>query len=72
MNITTNQYRQGVKSCFLSTERPQVGEALKLIMPTCRGRRIIPVGEVQRVEAVGTSRCLVWVSKLAFVEGMNY
>lgn len=72
MNITTNQYRQGVKGCFLSTERPQVGEALKLIMPTCRGRRIIPVGEVQRVEAVGASRCLVWVSKLAFVEGMNY
>lgn len=72
MNITTNQYRQGVKGCFLSIERPQVGEALKLIMPTCRGRRIIPVGEVQRVEAVGTSRCLVWVSNLAFVEGMNY
>lgn len=72
MNITTTQYRQGVKGCFLSTERPQVGEDLKLVMLTSRGRRIIPVGEVLRVEAVGTSRCLVWVSTLAFVEGMNY
>ncbi|SBL37006.1 Uncharacterised protein [Klebsiella grimontii] len=72
MNITTTQYRQGVKGCFLSTEKPHVGESLTLVMPTCRGRRIIPVGEVQRVEAVGTSRFLVWVSKLAFVEGMNY
>lgn len=72
MNITTTQYRQGLKGCFISEERPQAGDSLALVMPTCRGRRIIPVGEVQRVEAVGTSRCLVWVSKLAFVEGMNY
>ncbi|HCM56639.1 MAG TPA: hypothetical protein DIS97_12165 [Citrobacter freundii] len=72
MNITTAQYRHGVKGCFLSTHRPQPGESLTLVMPTCRGKRFIPVGEVQRVEAVGSSRCLVWVSKLAFVEGMNY
>lgn len=72
MNITTNQYRQGVKGCFLSTNNPAPGERLTLIMPTCRGKRILPVGMVRRVEPVGTSRFLVWVSPLQFVEGMNY
>ncbi|AUY01024.1 hypothetical protein ATHEMM101B_10130 [Atlantibacter hermannii] len=72
MNITTGQYRQGVKGCFISSERPQPGEKLTLVMPTCRGKRIIPVGHVERIEAVGTARCLVWVSKLTPVEGMNY
>ncbi|EAO4249019.1 hypothetical protein CIM45_02415 [Salmonella enterica subsp. enterica serovar Newport] len=72
MNITTTQYRQGVKGCFLSAHRPQPGESLTLVMPTCRGRRFIPVGKVQWIEAIGSGRCLVWVSKLAFVEGMNY
>lgn len=72
MNITTSQYRQATKGCFLSDVTPEDGESLVLIMPTCRGRRIVPVGQVQRVEAVGAKRCLVWVSALAFVEGMNY
>ncbi|VAC22007.1 Uncharacterised protein [Enterobacter hormaechei] len=72
MNITTVQYRQGVKGCFLSNERPAPGEPLTLVMPTCRGKRIIPVGHVERTEAVGEARCLVWVSKLTAVEGMDY
>lgn len=72
MNITTRQYRQAMKGAFLSFHTPEPGERLELIMPTCRGKRIISVGDVQRTEPVGTNRCLVWVSKLAFVEGMNY
>lgn len=72
MNINTSQYRQASKGCFLSNIRPEDGEPLVLIMPTCRGKRVIPVGKVQRVESVGAQRCLVWVSGLAFVEGMNY
>lgn len=72
MNINTTQYRQGVKGCFLSANNPSPGERLTLIMPTCRGKRIIPVGIVSRVEPVGSSRFLVWVSALQLVEGMNY
>ncbi|KJM02318.1 hypothetical protein SS39_11090 [Enterobacter chengduensis] len=72
MKITTVQYRQAMKGCFISSERPKPGEKLTLVMPTCRGKRIIPVGHVERIEAVGEFRCLVWVSQLAPVEGMNY
>lgn len=72
MRINTHQYRQAMKGAFLSSQTPEPGEPLTLEMPTCRGRRIISVGDVQRTEPVGTSRCLVWVSKLSFVEGMNY
>lgn len=72
MNINTRQYRQATKGCFLSTQRPEEGESLILTVPTCRGKRIIPVGTVQRIEPVGAHRCLVWVAGLAFVEGMNY
>lgn len=72
MNITTNQYRQAMKGCFLSNEKPEDGESLVLIALTCRGRRVVEVGNVDRVEPVGSVRHLVWVSKLAVVEGMNY
>lgn len=72
MNITTSQYRQGRKGCFLSTVRPEPGEKLTLIMPTCRGRRHIPVGNVVAIEPIGTARCLVHVTAFPFVEGMNY
>lgn len=72
MNINTVQYRQATKGCFLSNTRPSEGEKLTLIVPTCRGRRSVPVGSVERVESVGETRCLVWVSNLAAVEGMNY
>lgn len=72
MNINSGQYRQATKGCFLSNIRPNDGESLTLIVLTCRGRRSIPVGSVERIEAVGETRCLVWVSNLATVDGMNY
>lgn len=72
MNINSSQYRQASKGCFLSLHRPEEGESLILNVLTSRGRRLVPVGQVQRVEAVGSTRCLVWVSQLAFVDGMNY
>ncbi|QFH71480.1 hypothetical protein FR762_17935 [Enterobacter sp. E76] len=72
MNITTKQYRQAMKGCFITDERPKLAEELVLVMPTCRGKRIIPVGSVQKIEPVGQYRHLVWVHGLRFVEGMNY
>lgn len=72
MNINTAQFRQGRKGSFLSTSKPEPGERLILIMPTCRGRRHIPVGNVIGVEPVGAVRFLVHVSEMEFVEGMNY
>lgn len=72
MKITTTQYRQARKGCFISDERPKLAEELVLVMPTCRGRRIIPVGVVQMIEPVGMYRHLVWVHGLKHVEGMDY
>ncbi|NUL35072.1 hypothetical protein [Kosakonia sacchari] len=72
MNITTQQYREGKKGCFLSSTLPAIGESLTLIMPTGRGKRHVPVGDVANVEAVGNSRFLVWPLSLPPVEGMDY
>lgn len=72
MNINTEQYRYGRHGRFASSVKPTPGERLTLIMPTGRGKRHVPVGEVVAVEPLGSARWIVHVSKLKPVEGMDY
>lgn len=72
MNISTKQYLDGLTGKFMSREIPEPGDKLTLVMPTCRGRRHLPVGEVESVMKIGSGQCLVMVKELAKVEGMNY
>lgn len=72
MNITTSQYRQAMRGCFLTDVCPQLTEEVVLVMPTCRGKRVIHVGVVQKIEPVGMYRHLVYVHGLKHVEGMSY
>jgi hypothetical protein len=69
MQINSEQYRVARDGHFFSRTTPENGEAVTLCMPTPRGRRFIPVGNVSEVKELGQGKCLVTIHDLAPVAG---
>lgn len=70
MRINSEQYRTARNGSFYSRVIPSDGEAVTLEVPTPRGRRFIPVGNVSVVNVVGQSLCVVAIKNLQPVEGI--
>lgn len=70
MRINSEQYRAARNGSFYSRVIPSDGEAVTLEVPTPRGRRFIPVGNVSVVNVVGQSLCVVAIKNLQPVEGI--
>ncbi|KJO49458.1 hypothetical protein SR89_23315 [Klebsiella aerogenes] len=70
MQINSEQYRAARHGRFHSRFIPQNGEPVTLNIPTPRGRRFLPVGNVSEIKVMGQSSCLIAIDNLAPVQGI--
>ncbi|TNV22492.1 hypothetical protein FH968_00045 [Buttiauxella sp. B2] len=70
MQINSEQYRAARDGHFFSRITPLNGEPVTLNMPTPRGRRFLPVGNVSEIKDLGQGKCLVRIANLEPVQGI--